>query len=359
MMRYRFDSAIWTLALCLLGVAAPGCHKEDIQSYAIPSPVDVKDEPDFGAAPRERMLGAVIPHGDEVWFLKLQGPVKAIDAHRAAFDQVLRSFRFVNDKDKPVAWTTPTGWTSQPESENRYATLKLDSKETPLELTITRLPGTGNIVANVNRWRGQLSLNPVTWAAIPKVTTQVKLESATAICTDFVGVSKRSAAMARAAERPEAQDAKAAEGPPLEFTVPNGWTALPDQGGAFSPVVAFRVVEGSQEATIKVTKLAGQIPLANNVDRWRDQVKLPAATPEELKRDVREFSVGGINSPYVDLVGPKSAKGEPQRLLVVAVVQGASTWYFKLLGPAELVGRQKPAFEAFMSSVRFKGGSNG
>ena len=71
------------------------------------------------------------------------------------------------------------------------------------------------------------------------------------------------------------------------------------------------------------------------------------------------MGIGGIRSPYVDLVGPKSANGEAQRMLVAAVSQGDATWYFKILGSAELVGRQKPAFEAFMSSVRFKGGPNG
>jgi hypothetical protein len=307
------------------------------------------------------MLGAIIPHGDEVWFLKMQGPEKVIAAHKAAFDQVLRSFRFLEQKDKPVDWTTPSGWTSRPEKENRYATLVLDDKETPLELSVTRLPGAGSVTANVNRWRNQLGLYPVTWADLPRVTTQVKLNSVTAICTDFVGVSNKPAAMARGDDQPQRQvpAAEAPAGPPLEYTTPNGWVALPDRGGAFPPVVAFRVVDGGQEATIAVTRLSGQIGLADNVDRWRNQVGLPKASPEDLKREVGTFTVSGIASPYVDLLGPNSARGGPQRMLVAAVTRGASTWYFKLLGSADLVGRQKPAFEAFLSSVRFKGGSDG
>lgn len=364
MARHRFDKTVVLLSFCVLGLAAPGCHKEDIQSYEIPKAVEVKDEPDFGDAPRARMLGAVIPHGDEVWFLKLQGPEKLVAAHKTEFDGVLKSFRFVDQKDKPVAWTTPKGWTAQPETENRYATLVFDNKETPLELTITRLPGGGNVVANVNRWRNQLSLNPVTYRDLPKVTTSVKLDSATAVCTDFVGVLKQSAAMAQAQGHPPVQDTpppptpKERVRPPFDFTVPNGWTALPNKGGL--PVIAFQVAEGPQNATIAVTELAGQsISLADNVNRWRSQVGLGKATPEELKRDVGEFTVSGIRSPYVDLVGPKGDKEGPLRMLVAAVPQGNSTWYFKILGPADLIGRQKATFEAFMSSVRFQGGSNG
>jgi len=363
MARFRLDLAILVSALGAVGVAAPGCHKEDIQTYAVPKAIEVKDEPVLGDAPKERMLGAVIPHGDEVWFLKMQGPEKDIEAHKAIFDQVLHSFHFLDQKDKPVAWVTPPGWTSQPEKQNRYATLVLDKKDTPLELSITRLPGGGNVVANVNRWRGQLSLNPVTWADLPKVTTQVKLESTTAICTDFVGIAKKSASMAGGPERPPAgrEPAEEANGKaPFEYTMPNGWTVVPDKGGAIRPVAAFQVVEGNQEATITVTRLAGQSgSIAMNVNRWRGQVDLPEASPEDLKRDVQEFTVAGNRSPYVDLLGPKTGGRGPQRMLAAAVSQGDSTWYFKILGPADLIGRQKPAFEAFMSSVRFRGGPNG
>ena len=75
------------------------------------------------------MLAAVIPHGDEVWFLKLQGPEQVISAHKSEFDQVLHSFRFLDQKDKPVAWATPTGWKTEPPSDMRYATLVLDAKD--------------------------------------------------------------------------------------------------------------------------------------------------------------------------------------------------------------------------------------
>jgi hypothetical protein len=33
------------------------------------------------------------------------------------------------------------------------------------------------------------------------------------------------------------------------------------------------------------------------------------------------------------------------------------TWFIKMRGPADLVGRQLAAFEAFLKSVRFDGGT--
>ena len=38
----------------------------------------------------------------------------------------------------------------------------------------------------------------------------------------------------------------------------------------------------------------------------------------------------------------------------VAVPQGGQTWFLKMKGPAELVGRQQGNFEAFAKSVRFE-----
>ena len=78
--------------------------------------------------------------------------------------------------------------------------------------------------------------------------------------------------------------------------MPNGWAPLPDKGGPIRPAAAFRVQEGSQEAKITVTRSEGRFgSLAENVDRWRDQVGLGPATPQDLK-DIRETTVGGIRS---------------------------------------------------------------
>ncbi len=65
------------------------------------------------------------------------------------------------------------------------------------------------------------------------------------------------------------------------------------------------------------------------------------------------MNVGGSPGQYVDLTGPESAGG--LRILAVMVPREKTTWFFKMRGPADLVGRQKSAFEAFVGSVRFTG----
>ena len=44
-------------------------------------------------------------------------------------------------------------------------------------------------------------------------------------------------------------------------------------------------------------------------------------------------------------------------MLVVIAPHGGRTWFFKMTGPADLAAKKKPAFEAFVKSVRFDRGT--
>lgn len=66
-------------------------------------------------------------------------------------------------------WTKPDAWT---ESDNvpamRLATLVIDDESGPVEVAISRFAGdVGGMLANVNRWRGQVGLTPATEADLP------------------------------------------------------------------------------------------------------------------------------------------------------------------------------------------------
>lgn len=44
--------------------------------------------------PREAILGAIVVHGDQAWFLKLRGPAAAAQAQQTKFRELLKSIRF-------------------------------------------------------------------------------------------------------------------------------------------------------------------------------------------------------------------------------------------------------------------------
>jgi len=59
-----------------------------------------------------------------------------------------------------LTWTAPAAWTVMPDRPMRKATYALPGADgTAADLAITAFPGdTGGLLANVNRWRGQISL---------------------------------------------------------------------------------------------------------------------------------------------------------------------------------------------------------
>lgn len=61
-------------------------------------------------------------------------------------------------------WSVPDNWTLVPgERPMRLATYQMQGLTGPVEVAISRFPGdVGGMLANVNRWRGQVGLPPAT-----------------------------------------------------------------------------------------------------------------------------------------------------------------------------------------------------
>jgi hypothetical protein len=337
------------LAALLLG----GCQQDEIRSYKAPKPAEIRDET-AADKPKTRLLAALIPHGSHTWFFKLSGPEHDVAAHKDEFDRLLLSVHLTDQKDQPISWTTPEAWEQLAGTEMRYATLRPKTKDNPLEISVTDLPpSAASVLPNVNRWRGQLSLPPISEADLPKFIKQLKIGQVTATLVDFSGVSKEGSKMPPFARRrppaPETGRVEASHSG-VKYTRPDGWQESPGQRGGFR-LAGFRVTEGDKNAEITITPLsAASGSLLANVNRWRDQVGLPEISEDQLRREVQEIEVAGSRSPYVDLSGKL-------RILGVIVAHGEQTWYFKMIGDADLVGKQKSTFETFLRSVRFDGGN--
>lgn len=66
-----------------------------------------------------------------------------------------------------IAWAVPEGWRRVPgDRPMRVATFEAGD-DVPVEVVVSVFPGdTGGLLANVNRWRGQVGLGPITEAAL-------------------------------------------------------------------------------------------------------------------------------------------------------------------------------------------------
>jgi len=83
-----------------------------------------------------------------------------------------------------------------------------------------------------------------------------------------------------------------------------------------------------------------------NINRWRGQVGLGPVAEEELGGLLMPLRVGGPESYAVDLVSPETQR----RMLAAAVATSGQTWFFKLVGDAAVVGREKEAFTKLVAS---------
>jgi hypothetical protein len=130
---------------------AVGCHREQVQVYQISqnqdqppqqvAAVSVTNSPGSGLPPGHPDISS--PDGSSAQSM----PAGIVSPDSSAAQ---------------LTWTTPTGWTQVPPSEMRVASFKIaDAKGKQADVSIVPLSGTaGGDFANVNRWRGQVGLQP-------------------------------------------------------------------------------------------------------------------------------------------------------------------------------------------------------
>jgi hypothetical protein len=73
-----------------------------------------------------------------------------------------------------LLWTAPAGWTEKPLGPVRKGSfaVRAPAIEGEADLSITAFPGdVGGLLANLNRWRGELQLEPLTQADLPTAST--------------------------------------------------------------------------------------------------------------------------------------------------------------------------------------------
>jgi hypothetical protein len=343
-------------ALCGLALLLAGCQDDGIRRYQVRKVTETEpDAADAGQA-KVRLLAAIIPHGDSKWFFKLLGPEAAVGEHKEAFERFLQSVHFTDGADKPVKWTLPEGWEETAGPKVRYATLRLGAKDQPLEVWVTTFPGkVGSVLMNVNRWRKQdLGLEETTENALGQDTRDLKVDGAAATLVDLTGPGPR-----KAGKKPRAGGLPPGHPPAresLQYTAPKGWQEVDPRAGTVPLEAAFQVTEGGDSAKVSVLRLLGDGGgLLRNVNRWRSlDLKLGPVDEGELGKVAQTLEVAGSRASYFDLGGPDAPTR--QQVLGVMLTRAGSTWFFTMKGPAALVSRQKPAFEAFVKSVRFDGG---
>lgn len=292
-----------------------------------------------------------------------------------------------------LSWSTPEGWTERAPGAMRAVDFAVGAEG---ECYLTLLGGDGGgLEANVQRWRGQMGLQPATaeelralrsftffgadgvvvdlegtWSekrADYRLLGVLSIDDGEARFLKFVGPAalvgaEREAffdlarSLRNGADAPPA--AAAGDTPPpelqraagLTWDVPADWKRTADR--------AFRVVTfeaGPQAVECYVTLLSGDGGgLAANLERWRGQLAANGASVEESERET--LSILGGDAELVLLVGALAEKDgtlvDPAAMLGLVCLLPGQALFVKMTGPREDVLGQRAAFEVFVRSLR-------
>lgn len=139
--------------------------------------------------------------------------------------------------------------------------------------------------------------------------------------------------------------------PKLKYTLPAGWK---EKDLTQLRVASFEVAEGGKTADISVIPLGGSAGGdVANVNRWRGQVGQPPLDEDALAKSAEAVQIAGQAAALYDVAGTSPGSGDEVRI-IGSILHGEDTsWYFKMMGDAHLVEKQKAAFLAFLKSVDF------
>ena len=141
--------------------------------------------------------------------------------------------------------------------------------------------------------------------------------------------------------------------PQVSWTLPKDWK---ETGPGQMNVASFSIQDADgKEAQVTITplaQLAGRD--AEIVNMWREQVGLEALSREEAAKQFQAVDVGGEKGNLFQIEGKTQGSSGPARIVTAMVHRPDASWFYKLAGDAALVEAQKPAFVAFLKSIRIK-----
>jgi hypothetical protein len=123
---------------------------------------------------RARIVVAELARGATNWFFKMTGEDSFVTSQKENFLQFLKSVSFAENSPTPTAepetqrqkldsiWKVPSGWQQLPPSEFLVAKFLIQDGDAKAEVNVSELAGEGGgLLANANRWRGQVGLEPL------------------------------------------------------------------------------------------------------------------------------------------------------------------------------------------------------
>jgi hypothetical protein len=183
-----------------------------------------------GGAAKLRILAVALHLDDMVWFFKATGTDESVGLQKASFISFLNSIQFTAAADATATaplpadhpalganlppmgggapdtataaalpnWTVPAAWQSEPPTQMLLAKFGVTENGAKAEITVSSFGGDmGGLLANVNRWRRQVSLPEVDDSQLLSVTAAFSTIPGSATLVDFPGTDAKTGQPAR------------------------------------------------------------------------------------------------------------------------------------------------------------------
>jgi hypothetical protein len=135
------------------------------------------------------------------------------------------------------------------------------------------------------------------------------------------------------------------------WTIPTGW----QEGPLAQFLVAKYVIVGAGEAKaeVNVSSLTGDGGgMLANINRWRGQLGQTPASEADIA-NLPTMDASGTKASIVEIAGTNPRTGKPAQLIGIVLPLGGQTWFYKLMGDAEVVAAQRDALVKFVQSAKY------
>lgn len=142
--------------------------------------------------------------------------------------------------------------------------------------------------------------------------------------------------------------------PNPEWQVPGHWQVLePDAIRKGNFAVAD---DDGREAQITVTAFPGDVGgTVANVNRWRQQLGLPAQSDEQIRYALERIDHGQFEASYI-LIQAEDHGTEPNQTLAIYAAMipwDGNTWFVRMTGDSELAEAEASTIREFVDSFQF------
>jgi hypothetical protein len=134
--------------------------------------------------------------------------------------------------------------------------------------------------------------------------------------------------------------------PQIKWKTPEGWKEVPPSSMRYASFSAAG--ETGDKIDISIVTFPGEGGSdADNINRWRQQIALPAMSAAALASQVTGLNASDTTFSIVDIAGANA------RTVAAWTRRDGRVWFFKATGPNPAVEKEKPNFIKLVESVRF------